>query len=504
MVLNDIDLEVPAGSVFSLLGPNGAGKTTTVQILSTLIPADAGQVYVAGHDLRREPDLVRAAIGVTGQFSAVDNLLTGEENLTLMADLHHLDRRVGRRRAAELLDRFDLVEAAKKTAVTYSGGMRRRLDLAMTLVGDPSIIFLDEPTTGLDPRSRRSMWQIIRDLVAGGVTIFLTTQHLDEADQLADRIAVLDQGKFVAEGTADQLKALIPGGHVRLQFADVGGLESAARSLGAVSRRDDGLVLQVPNDGSVGTGITLVNAVRARHGLPPTTARKLVRELADRDQPILCGFSRHIVPRPADWRGGLDLTGFWWPPAPKDFTPPPHLVDFLAAGDRPVFVGFGSMWVKDKDETGSLIRAALRTSGKRAVGQAGWAGLEIDDENVCMIGDVPHAWLFPQMAAAVHHAGAGTTAAALRAGIPSVPIPHNMDQPFCASRVAALGAACAPIPARQLTASRLAAALTEVTSVPSYRARSRELGELVRGEDGHARVVERIAALDGTHNYARA
>jgi ABC-2 type transport system ATP-binding protein len=208
-------------------------------------------VYVAGHDLRREPDLVRAAIGVTGQFSAVDNLLTGQENLILMADLHHLDRGVGRRRAAELLDQFDLVQAARQSAMTYSGGMRRRLDLAMTLVGDPSIIFLDEPTTGLDPRSRRSMWQIIRDLVADGVTIFLTTQHLEEADQLADRIAVLDQGKLVAQGTTDQLKALIPGGHVRLQFADANGLQSAARSLGAVSRRDDALVLQVPNDGTV-------------------------------------------------------------------------------------------------------------------------------------------------------------------------------------------------------------------------------------------------------------
>jgi ABC-2 type transport system ATP-binding protein len=251
IVLDDIDLEVPAGTVFSLLGPNGAGKTTTVQILSTLIPADAGQVYVAGHDLRQEPDLVRAAIGVTGQFSAVDNLLTGQENLILMADLHHLDRRVGRGRAAEMLDRFDLVDAAKKTAATYSGGMRRRLDLAMTLVGDPSIIFLDEPTTGLDPRSRRSMWQIIRDLVAGGVTIFLTTQHLEEADHLADRIAVLDQGKLVAAGTSDQLKALIPGGHVRLQFADASGLESAVHALGAASRHEDGLVLQVPNEGSV-------------------------------------------------------------------------------------------------------------------------------------------------------------------------------------------------------------------------------------------------------------
>jgi ABC-2 type transport system ATP-binding protein len=251
IVLDNIDLEVPAGTVFSLLGPNGAGKTTTVQILSTLIPADAGQVHVAGHDLRRQPDLVRAAIGVTGQFSALDNLLTGQENLILMADLHHLDRRVGRRRAAKLLAQFELVEAAKKTAATDSGGMRRRLDLAMTLVGDPSIIFLDEPTTGLDPRSRRCVWQIIRDLVAGGVTIFLTTQHLEEADQLADRIAVLDQGKLVAEGTADQLKALIPGGHGRLQFADASGLESAARTLGAVSRHNNGLVLQVPNNGSV-------------------------------------------------------------------------------------------------------------------------------------------------------------------------------------------------------------------------------------------------------------
>jgi ABC-2 type transport system ATP-binding protein len=251
VVLDDIDLEVPTGSVFSLLGPNGCGKTTTVQILSTLIPADAGQVSVAGHDLRREPDLIRAAIGVTGQFSAVDNLLSGRENLILMADLHHLDRGVGRCRVAELLDRFDLGQAANKTAATYSGGMRRRLDLAMTLVGDPSIIFLDEPTTGLDPRSRRSMWQIIRDLVADGITIFLTTQHLEEADQLADRIAVLDQGKLVAQGTTDQLKALIPGGHVRLQFADASGLESAAHSLGVVSRRDDRLELQVPNDGSV-------------------------------------------------------------------------------------------------------------------------------------------------------------------------------------------------------------------------------------------------------------
>ncbi len=251
IVLDGIDLNVPEGTVFSLLGPNGAGKTTMVQILSTLIAADGGEVRVAGHDLARDPDAVRAAIGVTGQFSAVDTLLTGEENLILMADLHHLGRGEGRRRAAELLDRFDLVEAGKKMPATYSGGMRRRLDLAMTLVGDPRIIFLDEPTTGLDPRGRHTMWQIIRDLVADGITIFLTTQYLDEADELADRIAVLDQGKLVAEGTADELKRRVPGAHIRLQFADSAGLESAARTLGESSRDDDALTLQVPSDGGV-------------------------------------------------------------------------------------------------------------------------------------------------------------------------------------------------------------------------------------------------------------
>jgi len=251
VVLDGIDLHVAEGSIFSLLGPNGAGKTTAVQILSTLIGADGGQVRVAGHDLARDPASVRAAIGVTGQFSAVDGLLTGEENLYLMADLHHLERTEGRRRAAGLLRRFDLVEAAKKTAATYSGGMRRRLDLAMTLVGDPRIVFLDEPTTGLDPRSRHTMWQIIRQLAADGVTIFLTTQYLDEADQLADRIAVLDHGKLVAEGTADELKRRVPGGHIRLQFADPAGLELAARTLGESSRDHDALALQVPSDGSV-------------------------------------------------------------------------------------------------------------------------------------------------------------------------------------------------------------------------------------------------------------
>jgi ABC-2 type transport system ATP-binding protein len=251
VVLDGVDLDVAEGTIYALLGPNGAGKTTIVQILSTLIGADGGELRVAGHDLARDPDAVRAAIGVTGQFSAVDNLLTGPENLILMADLHHLGRSEGRRRAAELLDRFDLADAASKPAATYSGGMRRRLDLAMGLVGDPRIVFLDEPTTGLDPRSRRTMWQIIRDLVAGGVTVFLTTQYLEEADHLADRIAVLDQGTLVAEGTADELKRLVPGGHISLRFADAAALEAAARALGEAGRDNDELSLQVPSDGGV-------------------------------------------------------------------------------------------------------------------------------------------------------------------------------------------------------------------------------------------------------------
>ncbi|MEV6754943.1 ATP-binding cassette domain-containing protein [Streptomyces sp. NPDC051214] len=249
-VLDGIDLAVPEGTVFSLLGPNGAGKTTAVKILSTLVTADAGDLRVGGHDLAAAPQAVRAAIGVTGQFSAVDGLITGEENMLLMADLHHLPRGEGRRVAAELLERFDLTEAAKKPASTYSGGMKRRLDIAMTLVGDPRIIFLDEPTTGLDPRSRHNMWQIIRELVSGGVTVFLTTQYLEEADELADRIAVLNDGKIAAEGTAEELKRLIPGGHVRLRFTDPDAYKAAALALDDVTRDDEALTLQLPSDGS--------------------------------------------------------------------------------------------------------------------------------------------------------------------------------------------------------------------------------------------------------------
>jgi ABC-2 type transport system ATP-binding protein len=252
LVLDGIDLDIKEGTIFSLLGPNGAGKTTTVRILSTLSKPDAGQAWIAGKDLAREADAVRAAIGVTGQFAAVDGLLTGFENLMLMGRLHHLGKRESQRRATELLEKFDLVEAAGKSLATYSGGMRRRLDLAMTLVGRPRIIFLDEPTTGLDPRSRRTMWQIIRDLVGqDGVTIFLTTQYLEEADQLADRIAVLDQGRLVAEGTSGELKQLIPGGHVSLRFTDAAELDLAARTLAPISRDEEELTISVPADGSV-------------------------------------------------------------------------------------------------------------------------------------------------------------------------------------------------------------------------------------------------------------
>ena len=252
VVLDGIDLTVPEGTIFSLLGPNGAGKTTAVKILSTLVPPGpgSGEIRVGGHDLAADPQAVRAAIGVTGQFSAVDGLITGEENMLLMADLHHLTRKEGRRVAADLLKRFDLAEVAGKPASTYSGGMKRRLDIAMTLVGAPRIIFLDEPTTGLDPRSRHNMWQIIRELVSDGVTVFLTTQYLEEADELADRIAVLNGGRIAAEGTADQLKRQIPGGHVRLRFTDPAAYRSAASALREVARDDEALALQLPSGGT--------------------------------------------------------------------------------------------------------------------------------------------------------------------------------------------------------------------------------------------------------------
>src|ERR1700728_841507 len=251
IVLDGIDLDVRAGTVFSLLGPNGAGKTTTVNVLTTLAKADGGTVRVAGHDVATEARAVRAVIGVTGQFAAVDDLLTGRENLQLMADLHHLRAGEGKRVVASLPERVDLAEAAQKMASTYSGGMQRKLDLAMTLVTKPQIIFLDEPTTGLDPRSRRTMWDIVRALVADGVTVFLTTQYLEEADQLADRIAVLDKGRIVAQGTPAELKRQAPGSHARLRFTDVAALNAAARVLAGSAADDAALPLRVPSDAGV-------------------------------------------------------------------------------------------------------------------------------------------------------------------------------------------------------------------------------------------------------------
>jgi ABC-2 type transport system ATP-binding protein len=206
-VLRGIDLTVPTGTVYALLGPNGAGKTTMVRILSTLVAADAGTARIAGFDVRTQPEGVRRSIGVTGQFSAIDELLSGTENLRLMADLAHLSRTEAGSRVDELLERFELTDAADRRAATYSGGMKRRLDLAMTLVSRPRLIFLDEPTTGLDPRSRRDLWRIVRELLAEGVTIFLTTQYLEEADRLAHTVGLLDGGRLVAEGTPAELKA---------------------------------------------------------------------------------------------------------------------------------------------------------------------------------------------------------------------------------------------------------------------------------------------------------
>jgi ABC-2 type transport system ATP-binding protein len=265
VALAGLDLAVAEGTVLALIGPNGSGKTTTVRILSTLLAPDAGRAAVAGHDVATESEAVRAAIGVTGQFSAIDRLLTGRENLALMADLNHLGRAAGRERAADLLERFELAGAADRPAAAYSGGMRRRLDLAMTLMGRPRIVFLDEPTTGLDPRSRRVLWQIVRELVAGGVTILLTTQYLEEADQLADRVALIDQGVVVAAGTPAELKARLPAGRIQLRFDDEDSLTAAAAAFAGATRADDGLALTLASDGDVAELREVLDRLKAGH-----------------------------------------------------------------------------------------------------------------------------------------------------------------------------------------------------------------------------------------------
>jgi ABC-2 type transport system ATP-binding protein len=249
-VLTGLDLAVEAGSVFALLGPNGAGKTTTVRILATLLGADGGTATVAGHDVAREPVKVREALSLTGQFAAVDEVLTARENLLLMARLRHLRRSEARRRTDALIERFGLGEACDRRVATYSGGMKRRLDLAMSLVSRPQVVVLDEPTTGLDPRSRRDVWDAVSELAASGATVLLTTQYLEEADVLADRIAVIDGGRVVAEGSADELKARLGDETVELFFADAAALDEAARTIDGAHAQLERLCLRVPSDGS--------------------------------------------------------------------------------------------------------------------------------------------------------------------------------------------------------------------------------------------------------------
>jgi len=295
-VLDGISFTVPRGTVFALLGPNGAGKTTTVHILSTLLPADGGTAAVAGFDVGAAADEVRRSIGVTGQFSAVDRLLTASENLALMADLFHLDRPAGRRRTAELLEVFDLTDVKDAIVQTFSGGTKRRLDLAMTLVGEPRIIFLDEPTAGLDPRSRRRLWQIVRERVAAGVTVFLTTQYLEEADQLADRIAVLDGGRIIADGTPAELKARIPGGRARFRFDDAQALVSAAAVIEHGSADPGSLSLDIPTESDDLAGIRALLERLDGAGITPAG---LTVQTADLDD-VFLSLTGHSATGPAE------------------------------------------------------------------------------------------------------------------------------------------------------------------------------------------------------------
>jgi ABC-2 type transport system ATP-binding protein len=250
-VLEDVSFRVQKGTVFALLGSNGAGKTTTINILTTLIRADGGTATVAGHDIAARPDRVRKEISLTGQFAAVDNQLTGRENLLLIGDLRHVADPA--KTATDLLRRFGLEEAADRRVSTFSGGMVRRLDIAMGLIGSPAVIFLDEPTSGFDPEARNEMWRTIRELAEGGTTVFLTTQYLDEADELADDIAILHQGRIVASGTAGELKKLVPGGLIELTFHDEKTRDAAARELGKsyACVEGEGATLTITTDGTV-------------------------------------------------------------------------------------------------------------------------------------------------------------------------------------------------------------------------------------------------------------
>jgi ABC-2 type transport system ATP-binding protein len=258
--LDGVDLDVARGTVLGLLGPNGAGKTTLVRILTTLLTPDAGTATVVGYDVVRDAAALRHRIGLAGQYAAVDENLTGLENLTMVGRLYGAPRAAAKRRGSELLERFDLTDAGGRVTSTYSGGMRRRLDLAAALVAKPTVVFLDEPTTGLDPRSRLALWETIEGLVSEGTTVLLTTQYLDEADRLADRIAVLDQGHLVAQGTPGELKRQIPGSHVRLRFAGDPDVETAMRLLPGSARDDeDDLTVRVPGDGGAKSVRALLN-----------------------------------------------------------------------------------------------------------------------------------------------------------------------------------------------------------------------------------------------------
>jgi ABC-2 type transport system ATP-binding protein len=261
-VLDGVDLDIPRGSVFALLGPNGAGKTTTVRILATLTEADAGRARVAGFDVRRERSAVRRRISVTGQFAALDDAQTGEENLRMMGRLARLSRKEAAARAAELIGRFDLTAAARRRVGTYSGGMRRRLDIAASLVGRPSVIFLDEPSTGLDPQSRLTMWQVIEGLAAGGVTVFLTTQYLEEAERLAETIAVLDGGRIIAQGTAAELKRRVAAQRLDLTCASEAAYDDLICHFAGQAVHGDhaSLTLGVPTDGSAAEVRALLDA----------------------------------------------------------------------------------------------------------------------------------------------------------------------------------------------------------------------------------------------------
>ena len=264
-VLDGVDLHVARGGVHALLGPNGAGKSTTVKILTTLVAPSGGRAVVAGHDVVAEPAAVRRAVSLTGQHAAVDEVLTGRENLVMMARLRHASRSAARATAEQLLARFDLVDAADRAVGTYSGGMARRLDIALSLVGDPQVLFLDEPTTGLDPRSRRDVWTAVEELAGSGVTVLLTTQYLEEADQLADRVTVLNEGRVAAEGTADELKSRIGGETVQLILPDLGALTAALIAVDGQGRLDEsGLSLHVTTDGSAGAVRDLLQLMAAR------------------------------------------------------------------------------------------------------------------------------------------------------------------------------------------------------------------------------------------------